>query len=63
TPHSPLNPPSGCVFHPRCPYVMDICPKVVPPLQTTQPNHQVACHLYDGTGRTPEVVAAEGRAE
>jgi peptide/nickel transport system ATP-binding protein len=63
TPHSPLNPPSGCVFHPRCPYVMDICPKVVPPLQTERPDHQVACHLYDGSGRAPEPVAAERSAE
>ena len=29
-PHSPLNPPGGCVFHPRCPRAFDVCPRVVP---------------------------------
>jgi peptide/nickel transport system ATP-binding protein len=50
-PHSPLNPPSGCVFHPRCPRVFEVCPVVVPELRQARPGRMVACHLYDeGTG-------------
>ncbi|MHA1754918.1 MAG: ABC transporter ATP-binding protein [Candidatus Odinarchaeia archaeon] len=44
---SPINPPSGCRFHPRCPYVMDICKKEIPQLKEVKPNHFVACFLYD----------------
>lgn len=47
---SPLNPPSGCRFHPRCPEVMDICKTVEPQLIQIGPlerGHQVWCHLYD----------------
>jgi len=41
-----LNPPSGCRFHPRCPYVMDVCKKEDPRLlETTKGKHSVACHL------------------
>ncbi len=46
---SPMNPPPGCPFHKRCPKVMDICPKVVPPVVdvgTAERPHRVACHLY-----------------
>jgi peptide/nickel transport system ATP-binding protein len=42
---SPLNPPPGCRFHPRCPHVMDKCSKVVP--EMTMGQHWVKCHLYD----------------
>lgn len=46
---SPINPPSGCHFHTRCPYVMDVC-KVQDPLFVDQgDNHFVACHLYPGS--------------
>ena len=42
-----LNPPSGCRFNPRCPYVMDICKKVEPALEEHGvKGHTVACHLY-----------------
>lgn len=47
---SPLNPPSGCRFHPRCPEVMDVCKTVEPQLIQIGPperGHQVWCHLYD----------------
>jgi oligopeptide/dipeptide ABC transporter ATP-binding protein len=40
------NPPSGCRFHPRCPFRLDICPTIVPPLVEVAPEHSVACHLY-----------------
>jgi peptide/nickel transport system ATP-binding protein/oligopeptide transport system ATP-binding protein len=43
---SPLNPPSGCRFHPRCPSAMDICSQEVPVKKEMTPNHMVACHLY-----------------
>jgi oligopeptide/dipeptide ABC transporter ATP-binding protein len=46
-PPSLLNPPSGCPFHPRCPYVMDRCRVVMPPLREIQPGHLAACHLYE----------------
>jgi peptide/nickel transport system ATP-binding protein len=42
-----LNPPSGCRFHTRCPYVMDICRRQKPPFFMTDGNHEVACFLYD----------------
>jgi peptide/nickel transport system ATP-binding protein len=41
-----ISPPSGCRFHPRCPYRMDICDKVNPPLVEARPGHFVACHLH-----------------
>jgi oligopeptide/dipeptide ABC transporter ATP-binding protein len=43
---SPINPPSGCRFHPRCPKRMDICPNQEPQLKDMGDGHQVACHLY-----------------
>ena len=42
---SPLNPPSGCVFHPRCPIAVDRCRSVVPDLREPRPGHQAACLL------------------
>ena len=46
---SPLNPPSGCVFHPRCPKAADICRKDVPTLQPApgRPAQAAACHFRE----------------
>jgi oligopeptide/dipeptide ABC transporter ATP-binding protein len=43
---SPLDPPQGCAFNPRCPFVMDKCSRDVPELRELSPGHRVACHLY-----------------
>lgn len=40
---SPINPPSGCVFHPRCPLAVDSCQQEVPQLRELKPGHWVAC--------------------
>jgi oligopeptide transport system ATP-binding protein len=40
---SPVNPPSGCVFHPRCPIAVEECSRVVPELTEVKPDHWVAC--------------------
>jgi len=45
SPPNLLNPPSGCRFHPRCKYAMDICRKEEPPLIKVKKDHYVACHL------------------
>ncbi len=47
TPPSPMNPPSGCKFHTRCSYCMDICKTKVPEVIVLENDHVVACHLYD----------------
>jgi oligopeptide transport system ATP-binding protein len=44
---SPANPPQGCRFHTRCPFVMDRCGGEAPPWKEDISNHWVACHLYD----------------
>lgn len=43
---SASHPPSGCKFHTRCPFAMDICKEKVPHLQTLDSGEKVACHLY-----------------
>ena len=43
---SPLNPPEGCHFHPRCPFAMDKCSVEVPVEKEVTPGHRVACHLF-----------------
>jgi peptide/nickel transport system ATP-binding protein len=44
---SPLNPPPGCHFHPRCPHAFDRCRVEVPKLKTVAPGQRSACHLND----------------
>jgi peptide/nickel transport system ATP-binding protein len=43
-PADPVNPPSGCSFHPRCPLAVDVCKVEEPPLRTLAGRHAVACH-------------------
>lgn len=46
---SPLDPPPGCHFHPRCPHAMDRCKQERPQLREIAPKRWSACHLNDGT--------------
>lgn len=43
---SPINPPTGCRFHPRCRWAQDICSAAEPELTPVDATHQVACHLW-----------------
>jgi oligopeptide/dipeptide ABC transporter ATP-binding protein len=45
-PPSPVNLPTGCYFHPRCPHAMAVCATTEPRWREVAPGHQVACHLY-----------------
>ena len=47
---SPANPPKGCKFHTRCPYVMDICKTEAPQTREIETGHMVVCHLYNEQG-------------
>jgi oligopeptide/dipeptide ABC transporter ATP-binding protein len=48
-PPSPINPPTGCPFHPRCPHAVDLCREAAPALETIDAGsrHEAACHLQD----------------
>lgn len=52
---SPANPPSGCKFHPRCPYAADICREKAPPVTDLGGGHLVACHIRRADGAEKEV--------
>ncbi len=62
-PPSPSNPPSGCVFHTRCPLVEEICKTTVPQFTELQPGHFVACHLADAAGGSKILKKADPAAE
>ena len=47
---SPLNPPSGCVFHPRCPIAIDDCTQAIPDLREVEPGHWASCIRVPGYG-------------
>lgn len=44
---SPINPPSGCVFHTRCPYAEEACTLRRPQMQEVSPGHRIACLRYE----------------
>src|SRR6266511_1366372 len=57
---SPVNPPTGCRFHPRCPFAQELCREKEPPLLEVEPNHFAACHFWDeimARGQTSAVTA------
>jgi oligopeptide/dipeptide ABC transporter ATP-binding protein len=56
-PPNPINPPSGCVFHPRCPRATDVCREVEPPLARYPNGHLAACHHPLSVG-AQEIAAA-----
>ena len=47
---SAIDPPSGCRFHPRCPFAEEICTSTNPRLEEISPGHLVACHFANKTG-------------
>jgi peptide/nickel transport system ATP-binding protein len=54
---SPLNPPSGCHFHPRCPRMQDICKATRPPLIAVGAAHEAACLFPQTGGALPEPIS------
>ncbi|MGH8807277.1 MAG: ABC transporter ATP-binding protein [Noviherbaspirillum sp.] len=61
---SPLNPPAGCHFHPRCPHATERCKTERPPLVEIAPSHHAACHLNEvagmaGLARTIQIASAD----
>jgi oligopeptide/dipeptide ABC transporter ATP-binding protein len=42
---NPINPPSGCRFHPRCPLAEEVCTRQEPEMRELRPGHRVACHF------------------
>jgi oligopeptide/dipeptide ABC transporter ATP-binding protein len=50
---SPINPPTGCHFHARCPYAMPRCRTDVPSLREVTPGHLASCHLHDNGVKFP----------
>jgi len=60
---SPLAPPPGCAFHPRCPAAMAHCAHVVPALVEVAPGRQVACHLYGAGGTSLDAAGSHAIQE
>ncbi|MBV9522990.1 MAG: dipeptide ABC transporter ATP-binding protein [Alphaproteobacteria bacterium] len=64
---SPINPPSGCRFHTRCPYAFERCRKEEPAMIEVRPGHAVACHLREGGAAAAPapaaLTAAQGRTK
>jgi oligopeptide/dipeptide ABC transporter ATP-binding protein len=69
---SPINPPAGCRFHTRCPYMIEACKEVVPPLVEIKPHHFAACIRISpehpdvervAPGQAPGLAAAQAAAD
>ncbi len=56
--HDPRNPPPGCIFQLRCPFVMERCRIDPPPMREVKPGQLVACHLYEEDGSYVNVADA-----
>jgi oligopeptide/dipeptide ABC transporter ATP-binding protein len=56
---NPIDLPTGCRFHPRCPEVISLCAKVEPRLEDLGEDHHVACLLVSADGATGSTGAAE----
>jgi peptide/nickel transport system ATP-binding protein/oligopeptide transport system ATP-binding protein len=54
---SPLNPPKGCRFHPRCPIAMEICSQKEPEFREVAPDHMVACWAWNNLHLRQRVLA------
>jgi oligopeptide/dipeptide ABC transporter ATP-binding protein len=63
---SPIDPPTGCRFHTRCPYAFDRCEQEEPAMREVLPGHRVACHLREGAAAAaapnPQAAAASAAA-
>ena len=59
---SPLNPPSGCPFHPRCPIAVELCRSSRPALAVVEGRHAVACHFPGALGLASETARAQAPA-
>jgi peptide/nickel transport system ATP-binding protein len=57
---SPINPPSGCRFHTRCPYAFDRCSKEEPLMREVLPGQHVACHLRDAGPASASPIVPNG---
>jgi peptide/nickel transport system ATP-binding protein len=54
---SPIDPPPGCHFHPRCPFAMEKCRTTVPQKREIAPRHFSACHLNDDNIQTADATS------
>jgi peptide/nickel transport system ATP-binding protein len=57
-PPNPINPPSGCRFHPRCKFAAPVCAEIEPALFAAGGDQRAACHMVDPASTHPQRVAA-----
>ena len=59
---SPINPPPGCHFHPRCPVALEMCARVAPQLQEYAKGSSIACHVAAAELGLPSSISPESMA-